>query len=265
MHSPQKNETIELKNGNIRILVKKEEAFVYYATFVAGEYNDLQLKPTDLVIDAGANIGDFTIKAAKIVNKGRVIAIEPNPRNLEILHKNIMLNKLNNVEILPRALSNTTGLVSFSGESVSASIMKGDESSPKVQTVTIDEIMKTFYREGGGVVLKMDIEGAEELVFTDPAFLEGVREISMELHGEKNIQSIPTILKKHGFQIKEFGFSHELKNTAFFIVKHPLSFINAEHKSNYTAIRGFLNLFRGTNPVPSVGSNQLKVIYAWRK
>ena len=70
MHSPQKEETIELKNGNFRIIAKKEEAFVYYATFVAGEYNDLQLKPTDLVIDTGlvmdkmelSEITEFVIK-----------------------------------------------------------------------------------------------------------------------------------------------------------------------------------------------------------
>ncbi|MEM3191504.1 MAG: hypothetical protein QW292_05305 [Candidatus Parvarchaeota archaeon] len=59
------NEIIELKCGSLRIIVKRAEAFVYYSTFVVGEYNKLQLRNDDLVIDAGASIGDFTIKAAK--------------------------------------------------------------------------------------------------------------------------------------------------------------------------------------------------------
>jgi FkbM family methyltransferase len=41
------------------------------------------------IIDVGAHIGIYTLKAAKNVGKrGRVIAIEPENRNLELLVKN---------------------------------------------------------------------------------------------------------------------------------------------------------------------------------
>ncbi len=62
--------------------------------FVAGNYNWLlkQIKEGDIVIDAGANIGMFSLQASNLVGQnGKVIAIEPNLKNIEILkawHKN---------------------------------------------------------------------------------------------------------------------------------------------------------------------------------
>ena len=50
----------------------------------------------DIVVDVGAHIGHYTLIAAKRVGpKGKVISIEADPKNFEILNKNIELNKLN--------------------------------------------------------------------------------------------------------------------------------------------------------------------------
>jgi len=59
------NGYLTLKFGNIKLIVKKSESFVFYATFIADEYKDLKIKKNDVVIDFGANIGDFTVKAGK--------------------------------------------------------------------------------------------------------------------------------------------------------------------------------------------------------
>ena len=51
-----------------------------------------------LVVDAGANIGCFTLRSAGLVGKsGRVIAFEPSRRSYSILVKNTRLNDLKNV------------------------------------------------------------------------------------------------------------------------------------------------------------------------
>lgn len=51
-----------------------------------------------IVIDVGAHFGRYTIIASKRVGpKGKVIAIEADPSNFEMLKKNIKLNKLNNI------------------------------------------------------------------------------------------------------------------------------------------------------------------------
>ena len=49
----------------------------------------------DVFLDAGANIGYFTVLAAACVGSaGRVLAFEPEPRNYALLTKNIELNRL---------------------------------------------------------------------------------------------------------------------------------------------------------------------------
>src|SRR4030042_7144688 len=52
------------------------------------------VKEGDVVLDMGANIGYFTILAARLVGKkGKVYSFEPEPRNYSYLKKNIELNK----------------------------------------------------------------------------------------------------------------------------------------------------------------------------
>jgi len=57
-----------------------------------------KIKKGDIVLDIGANIGYYTVLFADKVGKtGKIIAIEPDPINFEILQKNIKENKLFNV------------------------------------------------------------------------------------------------------------------------------------------------------------------------
>jgi FkbM family methyltransferase len=254
-------ELIKLKSGRLRIYVRKSEAFIYYATFVAGENNKIHLNVDDIVIDAGANIGDFTVKSANVVKKGKVIAIEPNPNNIEILKKNLILNELHNVEILQFALSNVSGSTNLNGTSVSASIMKEDENSLYVETITIEDVIMKYCIPGKEIVIKMDIEGAEELVFRNKNFLKNVREINIELHGEKNIREIQTILTENNYKIEEFGLTEQIKNTIFYMISHPISFISSERKTKMIAIKGLISTIAGKNPVPGIQDSQLRVIY----
>jgi hypothetical protein len=62
------------------------------------------------VVDAGAHVGWYTLIASKMVGpKGKVIAIEPEPRNFSLLCKNIHDNKLKNAIPLMVALSDNDG------------------------------------------------------------------------------------------------------------------------------------------------------------
>jgi FkbM family methyltransferase len=55
-------------------------------------------KEGDIVIDVGAHIGPYTLKASSLVGiNGRVLAIEADPSNYDILNRNINLNKITNV------------------------------------------------------------------------------------------------------------------------------------------------------------------------
>jgi FkbM family methyltransferase len=55
-------------------------------------------KEGDIVIDVGAHIGPYTLKASKHVGlDGKIIAIEADPENFNILNLNIQLNRITNV------------------------------------------------------------------------------------------------------------------------------------------------------------------------
>ena len=56
------------------------------------------LRPGDVAIDVGANIGHFTVAMGSSVGcTGRVISVEPNPRTYRQLQENVRLNRLRNV------------------------------------------------------------------------------------------------------------------------------------------------------------------------
>ena len=64
-----------------------------------------QIKSGDIIVDIGANIGYYTVLFADKVGKlGKVIAIEPDPINFEILQKNIKENRLKNVVAVQAAV-----------------------------------------------------------------------------------------------------------------------------------------------------------------
>jgi FkbM family methyltransferase len=68
------------------------------------------LRPGMTFIDVGANFGDFTLQAARLVGgTGRVIAIEPAPENHSYLQRSIELNGYSHARALPIALSDREG------------------------------------------------------------------------------------------------------------------------------------------------------------
>jgi FkbM family methyltransferase len=101
----------------------------------------------DVVLDAGAHIGYYTLKAAQAVgSKGLVISVEPDPRSFKILHKNVWSNKLQNVILNNYALSSFTGYATFkkSANPLFSSLLKksqkGDQSLMKMKVKTIDQL-----------------------------------------------------------------------------------------------------------------------------
>ena len=68
------------------------------------------IQPGDVVLDAGANLGYYTVIASQRVGEqGRVYAFEPDAENVRLLKKNVSINGLTNVVIVDKALSATAG------------------------------------------------------------------------------------------------------------------------------------------------------------
>jgi FkbM family methyltransferase len=69
------------------------------------------IAPGDVVVDAGANVGYFTVLFGKLVgNSGKVLALEPAPRARAILARNVKRNGLEDrVTIFPGACGDVDG------------------------------------------------------------------------------------------------------------------------------------------------------------
>ena len=119
------------------------------------------LRPGDTFIDIGANIGVMTFLGASIVGaSGRVIAVEPNPENVQLLYRNIVLNGSTRVEVLPLAASDRRSVFSLTGRSnTHLSAPQGARGGGHlVQSVPLDDLLGDLPRLD---LVKLDVEGHE--------------------------------------------------------------------------------------------------------
>ena len=131
------------------------------AVYVVGEYRFDDIRPDDIVLDLGANVGAFCIRAAR--RSRHVLAVEP--ILTEALRENVERNG-GGVTVVDGALG--------TGESVRVA---WGERTLAVATSTLGEFAAMA---GGCDFLKCDCEGAEW--FIRPRDLDTVRRIEMELH-----------------------------------------------------------------------------------
>ncbi len=258
---------IELKFWPLKLRVRTNETFVFYATHIAGEYQPLEIREGDTVLDAGANVGDFTVQAAREAGAhGCVIAVEPNPLLWPYLEWNIHQNGLTNVKIVKCALGEPGNYVLIQeedGGTVASSIAPRGSGIP-VQVRSLDEVLFELGRNHLDVI-KMDIEGAELASLSTYAGLRDVRCVAVELHGELNLVHVPSLLSRYFDIWYETPFS-VWKNTLVNISKHPLDFFACEVRSRFVAVRGLLTTMAGkTSVVPSVGRWDLAIVYGRRR
>lgn len=127
-----------------------------------------RLRPGDVFVDAGANIGVYTVLAARLVGpEGRVVSVEMMPDTAARLRAHIQLNQLQNVTLVERALSSQAGQVVVAtvqpGKYGQATIARGSGrfglgSEVRVSTTTLDDVTVVMPRVR---LMKMDVEGAE--------------------------------------------------------------------------------------------------------
>ena len=146
------------------------------------------IRSEDIVIDIGANVGYYTLLAARQVgNVEEVYAFEADPDNFNILTENIALNSFANVTPVRKAVSNRTGKTKFYiKDSMSHSLcdhtVLPTRASITVDTVALDDFIcncPTEVRKRISLI-KMDIEGAEPLALEGMAeFLRSKKKLTM--------------------------------------------------------------------------------------
>ena len=131
------------------------------------------IKPGMVFVDIGANIGYFTLMAARLVGEtGKVYAFEPDTEHFNLLEKNVHKNSYTNIVPVKKAASDSIGTASFylKKDNLCAHSLIPDESSTKV-TVEVTTIDEYFKNQSKVDVIKVDVEGVE------PKVLAGMKNI----------------------------------------------------------------------------------------
>jgi FkbM family methyltransferase len=185
----------EFKIFDKRVIMDLRDPSITRALYVFHEYEPLQtglllrlLEPGMTFVDIGANTGYYTLLAAKVVAEtGRVIAFEPYPGNLELLKKNINLNKLGNVTIEELAISDNVGEALlylstinegdhriYNGQDDDFYNLGRKRKTIHIKTTSLDHYLNE--RDIGVDFIKMDLQGAEHIA------LNGMRNILTTNH-----------------------------------------------------------------------------------
>ena len=148
---------------------------IYLRNFEAAERDFLKrfLRPGDLFIDVGANIGLFTlIAAAHVGPTGRVVAFEPTPVTYSRLLDNVRLNQFANVTCNKLALSDRSERLKlvrstdgFDAWNSLARPTSGNACSDElIQTIEWDRYAREGNLIGSATMIKIDVEGWESRV-----------------------------------------------------------------------------------------------------
>lgn len=123
-------------------------------------------------IDIGAWVGVTTIWASLLGCK-KIFSVEANPRSYKLLLKTIHANKTLNdfVTLTNKCISNSNGEMIKFGRKLSSNSMISDKGDYQVETITLPNYIKDI-NNLNHVFIKIDIEGAEELVIKDLVLLK---------------------------------------------------------------------------------------------
>jgi FkbM family methyltransferase len=175
------------------------------------------LKPGDLFLDIGANVGFFSLLASKAVGpSGKVFAFEPAPKAHDALRRNLALNHIQNVTPVAIALSDSPGhgaLFLDARNNSGASSFNRSPHSGEAIAVELDSYDRFASQNtlSTPALIKLDVEGAEVKVLRGmqallsrpdrpPVVLE-VSEWSLKQMGSSKDELFALMLG-HGYKVR---------------------------------------------------------------
>lgn len=170
------------------------------------------IKPNSIFVDIGANKGDFSLLAAMILGEGgTVIAIEPEPRNMEWIERSVIRNGYGNIALHQLAVSDSNGSAKLYLGSKSGwhTLLHGqidrDKGELEVETRKLDDILHAESSDRP-CMIKIDVEGAELAVLRGAAnVLSSFKDIALlvDIHPDLGVdpERVCSLLRDFGFEM----------------------------------------------------------------
>lgn len=151
-----------------------------------------------LIVDLGANVGYTLAHWAVLYPHARIIGVELDEVNAELARRNTAF-AADRCTVVQGAIWKEDGYIQYGGdESWALTILAEGAKSSRAVT------MRTLLKEQNVDqvdLLKMDIEGAEDEIFSsDLEWLDKVQRIMLEIHPPADRDSIANILRQQGFE-----------------------------------------------------------------
>ena len=220
---------VKIKNQNNRKIYLRanttDTLLAYSLLKKGGEYDFLLDSPyrelsksAKTVVDAGANVGLFSVMCQSICKQAYFVCVEPEANNYDILNRNMlgsntccMKNGLWNKKANLLVIARDTGEWGFVVQEVD------NKTEKTVDALGVIDIMKAEKLKHIDI-LKIDIEGSEYEVFDDSseAWIDKVDCIIVELHDRIKSgcsQQVEMRMKQHGFVGKIYGENHVFVKT----------------------------------------------------
>jgi FkbM family methyltransferase len=171
------------------------------------------LRPNDLFLDLGANIGSYTILAARVCN-ARAIAFEPDPDVARVLRRNIAINRLNALaDVREWALGGIHGQIAFTvGLDTMNRVARPDDKSAQIVPVRrLDDIPDA----AAPTLIKLDVEGFEEQVLSGASRVLGSPSL-LAVQSELCSPRVRDTLESFGFKHRFYDpFTRTLSSASF--------------------------------------------------
>ncbi len=205
----------QLRDGpGIEIRPGTDDSRVFFEIFIRECYSAGVINENATVVDIGANIGCFSLLAAR--KASRVIACEPHPQNLAVLDKNIIRNNVQNVETVAHAISGNNGAASLvipddDGFVGRYSLHPGRGTrTVEVDCITLSGLIREK-RIDEIDLMKIDCQGSEyEILYESKDVLGRVRQIIVECEYFENRplwsqDALEQFLQNEGFHVVADG------------------------------------------------------------
>lgn len=169
------SEPTVVDTGDFEILVLADDRAIGQAIAVTGRYEPLVsetirglLRPGGVFVDVGANYGWHSLVAARVVGEGgRVVSVEPNPRNAGLLRRSAERNGFSHLNVMAVAAGDGHGFAALETDGsngrvvgIDIEILEAVACSFVVPLRRLDDILE-YAGDPHIDVMKIDVEGFE--------------------------------------------------------------------------------------------------------